>query len=84
MVRSSPARDPSLARLASAVTVLFSAVSTSLLLMSRARKKLGDGPSSAQFWTSVPFFVSTIYSMCGLRQSILVSVPLMVILSLKS
>src|SRR5262249_31012077 len=84
MVRSNPARDPSLARLASAVTVLLSAASTSLLLMSRARKKLGDGPSSAQLCTSVPFFVSTINSMCGFRQSILLSVPVMVIRSLKS
>src|SRR5881409_1140720 len=48
MTRNSPEREPSLARLASAVTVLPRAVSTSLLLMSRARKKLGGGPSSDQ------------------------------------
>src|SRR3954471_4333769 len=42
MTRRSPAREPSLARLASAVTVLLSAVSMSVLLISRARKKLGE------------------------------------------
>src|SRR5262249_47434757 len=85
MVRNNPARDPSLARLASAVTVLLSAFSTSLLLISRARKKLGDGPSSDQLWTSAPpFLVSTINSMWGFRQSILLNDPVIVILSLKS
>src|SRR5215467_4896207 len=84
MVRNSPARDPSLARLASAETVLLSAVSTSLLLISRARKKLGDGPSRDHVCTSAPFLLSTISSICGFRQSILVSVPVIVTLSLKS
>src|SRR3954468_13187340 len=85
MLRNNPAFEPSLARLASAVTGLPIAASTSALLISRERKKLGDGPSNDQVCTSVPpFFVSTISSMCGLRQSILLSVPVLVILSLKS
>src|SRR5262244_2602427 len=69
ITRKSPARDPSLARLASAVTVLLSAASISLLLMSRARKKLGDGPSSDQLCVSPPLLVSTVSSMCGFLQS---------------
>src|SRR5215468_5847709 len=73
ITRKSPARDPSLARLASAVTVLFSAASISLLLMSRARKKLGDGPSSDQLCDSLPpTLLSTINSMWGFLQSIFV------------
>src|SRR5262245_19305132 len=84
MVRRSPARDRSLARLASAVTVLFSAASISVLLVSRARKKLGDGPSSDQVCVSLAFLVSTINSIWGFLQSIFVRVPLIVIRSLKS
>src|SRR6185436_11406065 len=63
MVRKSPDRDPSLARLASAVTALLRAASTSVLLISRSRKKPGDGPSSDQVCTSAPFFVETISSI---------------------
>src|SRR5262245_7245220 len=84
ITRKSPARDPSLARLASAVTVLLSAASTSVLLISRARKKLGDGPSRAQLCTSWPFLLATINSMWGFLQSILVNVPVIVMRSLKS
>src|SRR5262245_31790452 len=85
MTRRSPAREPSLARLASAVTVLPTAASTSLRLIFRTRKKLGGGPSSDQLATwSPPPFVSTTNSMCGFLQSTFVSVPVTVIRSLKS
>src|SRR5262245_34825919 len=84
MTLRSPARDPSLARLASAVTVLPRALSKSLLLMSRARKKEGGGPSRDQVWTCSPLFVSTINSICGFLQSTLLRVPLRLTRSLKS
>src|SRR5947208_7279610 len=85
MTRSRPHREPSLARLASAVTVLPTAASTSVRLIFRTRKKLGGGPSSDQVATWSPLaFVSTTNSMCGFLQSTFVSVPVKVTRSLKS
>jgi hypothetical protein len=52
--RSSPEREPSLARLTSNLTGLPIAISKSALLVSRLRKKMGAGPSAFHASISPP------------------------------
>jgi hypothetical protein len=76
MIRMSPEREPSLARLASTVTALPAALSKSLFLAFSFRKTLGAGPSNNQVSTWPPsLFASTDKLICGFLQSISVSVP---------